>query len=257
MKPILFFSMAFCLLLCTKLMAQSDQLTKIRAVQAVNIWPVSINGESNDTLVYFFRNDTVLLRTSHTSRHMFYSADQEEPDSMLVTNIYRYFLYKKGATKGQWLEDYKISPDKFNDTELVDSVLANKQGYFATPLAELIQHDSIQLIHTKTIDQQIEKTYIFNKHRHLKGADTLILGFHPGFKQTEFRFYNYQPPEENMVLNSVRMIIQCDEAIQKNMPEFALMKFHHYLSEVSPAIIAEAEKYFALFRSLKSTASGQ
>lgn len=249
MKPILLIGMVFSLLNCTKLTAQSDQLTKIRAIQAVNIWPFSINDESNDTLVYFFRNDTVILRTSYTSRHVFFSADQEEAESSIVSKVYRYFIFKKGATKGQWWEDYRMSPNKFNDTELVDLVLARKQGYFTTPLAELIQNDSMQLINSKTIDQQIEKTYIFNKHRHPKGADTLILGFHPGFKQTDFLFYNYQPAEENMALNSVQMIVQCDEAIQKNMPEFAVMKFLHYLSEVSPAAIAEAEKYFALFRS--------
>ncbi len=162
---------------------------------------------------------------------------------------YRYFIYKKGASKGLWLEDYKVSPNKIFETDLVDSVLANKQGYFTTPLTELIQSDSMSLISTKKMDQQVEKTYVFNKHMHLKGADTLILGFNPSFKQVDFRFYNYQPAEENMALSSMRMIIQCDDAVKMNMPDFALMKFHHYLSEVSPAAIAEAEKYFALFRS--------
>lgn len=248
MKSISLQCLVISLLLCMSSTAQTYQDNRIKAIQAINIWPISFNGDTNDTLVYFFKNDLVLLRTSYTSQHMFFNGDQEDEDSSIISKHYRYFLYKKGDITGKWFEDYQFSPNKFNETAIVDSVLQRRQGYFTIPLATLLAQDSMTLISSRTDGQDIERTYIFNKHIHTKGPDTLILGFSPKFKQPDFLFYNYKPDEDNQVLYSVRMIVQCDEAIQKNMPEFALITLHHYLSEVAPATIAEAEKYFSLFK---------
>jgi len=240
--------LAISLLVCTSGTAQIREDNKIRAIQAVNIWPLSIDGDTNDTLVYFFRHDTVLLRTSYSSRHVFFNADNDDEDSAIVSRHYRYFLYKKGDKTGKWFEDYQFSSNKFNETVIVDSVLQHRQGYFTIPLATMLAQDSMTLISSLSEGQDMEKTYIFNKHIHIKGPDTLILRFSPTFRQSDFLFYNYKPSEDHQALYSVRMIVQCDEAIQKNMPEFALITLHHYLSEVAPAAIAEAEKYFSLFK---------
>jgi|GEM_PF-3479881 len=249
MKPISLLSLAISLLMCMSSNAQTYQDNRISAIQAINVWPISFDGDTNDTLIYFFRHDTVLLRTSYTFRHTFFSADREDEDSSITSKHYRYFLYKKGETTGKWFEDYQPSPNKFNETVIVDSVLQHLQGYFTTPLSTLLAQDSMTLISSRIKGQDIERTYIFNKHIHLKGPDTLILGFSPTLRHPDFLFYNYKPEEDHQGLCSVKMIVQCDEAIQRNMPEFALIKIHHYLSEVSPEAIAEAEKYFALFNS--------
>lgn len=248
MKPIFLFLMAVCLLSGTNLSAQAESPQKTRAVQAINIWPFSMNGETNDTLVYVFRNDTVLLRTSYTNNHVFFQADKDEADSAIVRKHYRYFLFKKGAATGKWFEDYQLSSGRFNETDLVDSVLQQRQGYFSTPLSVLLDQDSVRLISSRREGQTTERTYVLNETRHIKGADTLVLGFNPAFRQPGFRFYDYTPAEEQEVLYSVRMIAQCDEAVQKNMPEFALIIIHHYLAEVDPAVLKEAEKYFSLFQ---------
>lgn len=241
-------SLTISLLLCISVTAQTALDNRIKAIQAVNIWPISIDGDTNDTLVYFFRNDTVLLRTSYSSRHVFYNADNDDEDSAIVSRHYRYFLYKKGDKTGKWLEDYQLSPNKFNETEIVDSVLQHRQGYFTIPLATMLAQDSMTLISSISEGQDIEKTYIFNKHIHIKGPDTLTLRFSSTFRQPDFLFYNFKPTEDHQALYSVKMTVQCDEAIQKNMPEFALLKINHYLCTVAPAAIAEAEKYFSLFK---------
>lgn len=202
--------------------------------------------DGNDTTIYFFRNDTALIRTAYISNFTFQGGAGDGEDSIHSTLKYRYFIYKKGEKTGRWMEDYQLKEKKFQENDSVEAVLHSLTGNFYMPLADYIR-DSTTFIGSKTEQDVLEKTYIFKSHQHIKGADTLILSFSPKFRQPDFIFYNYTPLENNYALYSVRMTVQCDEAIEKNMPDLALIKIHHYLSEVSPAAIAEAEKYFTLF----------
>ncbi len=257
MRPVLLLSLTIAFLAYQTADAQLPGKKQINAIQTVNVWPMTIGpNDGNDTTIYFFRNDTALIRTSYISNFTFRGGASDGEDSIHSTLRYRYFIYKKGEKTGRWMEDYQPVQKKFQENDSVESVLHSLIGNFYMPLADYIR-DSITLIGSKVEQQVMEKTYIFKSHQHLKGADTLILSFSPKFRHPDFIFYNYTPVEDNYALYSVRMIVQCDDAIKMNMPELALIKIHHYLSEVSPTDIAKAEKYFTLFRSFNSTASGR
>lgn len=249
MKPFAVLFLFLYLCVSNTLPAQTVTESSITAIQTVNVWPISIGLHSmDDTIVYFFRNDTSLIRTSYLSNFTLRQAASNGDDSIVSTIRYRYFMYKKGEKKGHWLEDYQPMTKRFNENDSVEAVLKTYQGNFSLPLSDYIK-DSTTFIGSKVQDEQVEKIYVFNTHRHIHGADTAILRFGSIFRQPNFLFYNYAPTEDNQVLNSVRLIIHCDEAIQRNMPEFAFIKTHHYLSEVASSAIAEAEKYFSLFKS--------
>ncbi len=248
MKPFLLLGVAISLLIGNSLIAQPHEANKISAIQSVNIFPFSINGETNDTLVYVFRNDTVLLRTKYILQSLSFNSDSEEPEEESKEISYRYFLFKKGESTGKWFEANKLLPDNGHNTVLVDSVLSYHEGYFSISLSELINQDSISLVSNRTIGQQIEKTYIFNKNKNVNGPDTLILRFSPTFKHPDFLFYNYKPVEENQALYNVEMTVHLDVPKEMALEMPALLKLNHYLTEVPPAVIVEAEKYFALFK---------
>lgn len=248
MKPFFLLGLTISLLIGKSLIGQTHEANKISAIQSINILPFSINDETNDTLVYVFRNDTVLLRTNHFIRSLFFNADSEEPEKVSKEISYRYFLFKKGEPTGKWFEANKVLADNGHNTTLVDSVLSNHQGYFSISLSELINQDSISLVSNRTIGQQIEKTYIFNKNKNVNGPDTLILRFSPTFKHPDFLFYNYKPVEENQALYNVEMTVHIDVPKEMALQMPALIKLNHYLTEVPPAVIVEAEKYFALFK---------
>lgn len=248
MKPFFLLGFIISLLIGKSLIGQTHEADKISAIQSVNILPFSINGETNDTLVYVFRNDTVLLRTKYILQSLSFNSDSEEPEKESKEISYRYFLFKKGESTGKWFEAHKFLPDNGHNTVLVDSVLSYYEGYFSISLSELINQDSMNLVGNRTIGQQIEKTYIFNKNKNINGPDTMILRFSPTFKNPHFLFYDYKPAEENQALYNVEMTVHIDVPKEMALQMPPLLKFNHYLTEVPPAVIAEAEKYFSLFR---------
>lgn len=240
---ILFISMLIC---CMEMHGQVKSDEPLKGVYFIKTFPFPLItndiDQSSDTVGLFYRNDTVLLRHGYINSNSYYKDGEEITHS---TIRYRYFVFKQGEKNGFWMENDSLSKLKFNNDQIVDSVLKKFANGIQKPLAEFLR-DSAKLVEMTLNTEMVKKTYVFTHHEHSNSRDTLTLEFNKDFIDVPYHLANYMDIPNQMKLFKYTMVSFCGEAMKDTYPELAVMRMSAYLCKPDPAISKEAEKYLQL-----------
>lgn len=228
----------------TNAQVQNDQPLKGVYLITTFPFPLITNGidQTSDTICFFYRNDTTLMRHSYMSSNSFFENGEQITHSTIQ---YRYFVFKQGEKNGIWMEKDSLSNFIFKNDLIVDSVLKRFAVGIQKPLAQFLS-DSAKLIQLSVTPELITKTYVFTQHQHTNASDTIKLEFNKDFIDIPYQLANYSEMPNKMKLFKYSMVNFCGEAMKDKYPEFAVMRFSSYLSKPDPAISKEAEKYLQL-----------
>lgn len=236
------------LIYCSVTQAQSNEQLKGVYLVTTFPFPLIVNdiNQTSDTIGFFYRNDTVLLRHGYINSNGFFENGEQIGHNTIQ---YRYFVFKQGEKNGFWMENDSLSKLKFNNDQIVDSVLKNFTIGIQKPLAEFLR-DSAKLVEMTLNTEMVKKTYVFTHHEHSNSRDTLTLEFSKDFIDVPYHLANYMDIPNQMKLFKYSMVNFCGEAMKDTYPEFAVMRMSVYLCKPDPAISKEAEKYLQLASNL-------
>lgn len=237
---ILLLSLYLC---CSQLNAQTHNNKSLKGVDVVATLPYNFVSkgidQNNDTIAYFLRNDTVLIR--HSYHFTFLSEEEESPTEVR----YRFFAYKKGEAKGIWMEGDSLTTSFDKGEDSVNTVLSRFKNGIQKPLETLLR-DSARLVDLLVTPETVRKKYVFKNHQHKMGGDSILLEFNKKFNDIDYYLSDYTTLLNGMKLYKYNLIVQCDEAISLSQPDFAIIRFGIYLSEPLPSALKAAEKYLSL-----------
>jgi len=245
-----FLILFFCILFyCSVTQAQSDP--PLKGVYCITTFPFPLItndiDQSSDTIGFFYRNDTVLLRHGYINSNSFFKDGEQITHSTIQ---YRYFVFKQGEKNGFWMEDERFSEWKLNNNmTIVDTVLKRFSNGIQKPLFELLR-DSAKLVQLSVTPEQVKKTYVYTQHQHPNSSDTITLEFNKDFMDVPYHLANFTDMPNKMKLFKYSMVNFCGEAMKDTYPEFAVMRMSGYLSKPDPAVSKEAEKYLQLASTL-------
>lgn len=245
-----FLTLFICILLYSSVtQAQSDP--PLKGVYCITTFPFPLItndiDQSSDTIGFFYRNDTVLLRHGYINSHSFFKDGEQMTHSTIQ---YRYFVFKQGEKTGFWMEDERLSEWKLNNNmTIVDTVLKRFSNGIQKPLFELLR-DSAKLVQLSVTPEQVKKTYVYTQHQHINSSDTITLEFNKDFMDVPYHLANFTDMPNKMKLFKYSMVNFCGEAMKDTYPEFAVMRMSGYLSKPDPAVSKEAEKYLQLASTL-------
>lgn len=235
------------LIYCSATHAQGKSNEQLKGVYLITTFPFPLItndiDQTSDTIGFFYRNDTVLMRHGYINSNSFFKDGEQITHSTIQ---YRYFLFKQGEKSGFWMENERFSEWKLNDNmTIVDTVLKRFSSGIQKPLAELLR-DSAKLVQLSVTPEFIKKTYVFTHHQHSNSSDTISLEFNKDFIDIPYHLSNYMDMPNKMKLFKYSMVNFCGEAMKDTYPEFAVMRMGAYLSKPDPATSKEAEKYLQL-----------
>lgn len=235
-------------------LAQDNTSNQTRSIQLISTFPFSfhqINGEwvYSDTITIFYQNDTIMYRIPHYNSFTYGRLvttgddDEIETDSIVTSVGYKYFVYKKGATKGLWLTDTgRIDKEMYDHPDSVTRYNNLNSGI------ESYQTIIDSTDHAITVDStgfRIMK-FVSKNHVHNSGSrDTIFIYLGDRFHDIDYSFSNELEKIYNKKIERVRVHAQCDPPKDSELTPFE-MKLDWQLEKTPVSILEQASRFFAM-----------